>query len=441
MTAFMKNIVTVGILVTICLGASGCTLLEQRYDGVELIPEAETEQASEVHSETGKRKLPAAYSLAEEKKLPAIRDQKDSALCWAFAALTALESSKSLTKDVRFSTEHLLEKNPFLENFESGGSHQISMAYLLSWIGPVAEVSEGFESEPSVHVQEIRLTEGQTFDKIKEYVWLYGGVETSLYVDFDEKTAESSYYNEENFTYCCPEKMKSNHEVVILGWDDNYPAENFSGEVQTNGAFLCQTSWGLHFGDQGRFYVSYEDANIGEHGVVYSRVEASDNYEMIFQSDLCGYTGQIGYGQESCSFANVYPAEESCNLRAAGFYATAPDTEYRIYVVTDFKDKSSFLAKEFVTLGYLEDAGFYTIDFPEEIAVESGKKFAVVIEIVTAGAEYPVAVESRAGEYAAKADLSDGEGYLSLQGMQWEHVEETSEFNICLKVYGDRKGE
>ncbi|MGN0335795.1 MAG: lectin like domain-containing protein [Lachnospiraceae bacterium] len=389
--------------------------------------------------------LPDTYSYNDQGKNFMVRDQEESNRCWAFASLTALETSKSIPQEGSFDVEHLIRENPFHDEFEEGGAYQITMAYLLSWQGPVPEqeAEEEFQESagPAVHVQEVRMTEGRDYRKIKEFVYRYGGVETSIYVDFDEETAYSEYYNEEFHTYCYRGDRESNHEVVIIGWDDLYPAENFVGDVTEDGAFLCQTSWGESFGNQGTFYVSYADTKIGEHGVVYSRVEAADNYDLIYQSDLCGFTGQIGYQENYCSFANVYEADEEILLRAAGFYATGPDTEYKLYAVSDFKDSDSFTEKEFVSSGKFADAGYYTVDFPEGIPIKKGKRFAIVVEIVTEGSEYPVAIESRIADFSEKADLSDGEGYLSLQGIRWENIEKTSDYNICLKGYADRKGE
>ena len=35
-----------------------------------------------------------------------------------------------------------------------------------------------------------------------------------------------------------------NHDVVIIGWDDHYPRENFQMELEGDGAFLCQEQLG-----------------------------------------------------------------------------------------------------------------------------------------------------------------------------------------------------
>ena len=356
--------------------------------------------------------LPAAYRY-EADKVPKVRNQEGTNTCWAFASLSALESSKDEDVQSVYSVDHLRYQNPFDNSFEEGGSYMVTMSYLLSWRGPVLEELDPFDGEsekamiPAVHVQEVRQIEPKDYQAIKRFVYLYGGVESALYLDFDEymelldefKNYQGGYIwdfidqalfvtdedtgKETYFSYCYQGEAVSNHDVVIVGWDDHYPAENFVGNVTTDGAFVCQNSWGERFGDQGLFYVSYEDVNIGEYGVVYSRVDSNDNYDKIYQSDLCGYTAQIGYEQEECWFANVYTAEEAISLRAAGFYATGEHTEYEIYVVSDFEDEKSFKKKEYLCNGFLEDAGYYTINFPQAVDIEAEADFALVVKIKT----------------------------------------------------------
>ena len=387
--------------------------------------------------------LPRAYSFLEDHKMPVLKNQGDSNSCWAYASLSALETSKDEDSKGPYSTDHLIYQNTFENTFDTGGAYVVTMGYLLSWTGPVLEsddLSDGMsvnDLEEVVHVQEIRESAPKDYEAIKRFVYCYGGVESALYVDFDTDLRESSYYNAEFNSFCYMGEEISNHDVVIVGWDDDYPAENFVGEVQTDGAFLCQNSWGESFGKEGTFYVSYEDVNIGGYGIVYSRLDGIDNYDKIFQSDLCGFTAQIGYAQESSWFANVYLAEEDLFVRAAGFYATGANTKYEIYAVPQFREEGSFVFKKLLCKGVLEDAGFYTIDFPEAFAVEAGDEFGIVIKIHTENAEYPVAVECPVEGLSENMDVTDGKGYLSYQGNLWEHVEETKSYNICLKAYAD----
>lgn len=387
--------------------------------------------------------LPDAYNYIEENRMPALRNQGDTNTCWAFASLSALEASKDEDARGTYSADHLIYQNPFGKTFEDGGSYVVTMAYLLSWKGPVTEERDPFDGEssqnlePALHVQEIRQIEPKDYEAIKRFIYLYGAVESALYVDFDEYMIESSYYNHEYNSYCYSGEEISNHDVVIVGWDDHYPAGNFVGAVQTDGAFLCQNSWGEAFGDMGTFYVSYEDVNIGGYGVAYSRIDSTDNYDKIYQADLCGFTAQIGYQQEECWFANAYTAEEAVSLRAAGFYATGKNTEYEIYVVPEFMDKNSFKYKKYICSGFFEDAGYYTVDFPEAVTIDAGNDFAIVVKIITENGEYPVAIECPVEGLSESADMTDGRGYLSLQGTLWEHIEETKNYNICLKGYAD----
>lgn len=390
-----------------------------------------------------KIELPRAYSYIEEDRMPKLQNQEGTNTCWAFASLSALESSKDEDAVGSYSADHLTFHNPFGKHFEEGGSYIVTMAYLLSWNGPVSEEADPFDGESpeglesSVHVQEIRQAEAKDYETIKRFVYVYGGVETALYLDFEDSMTESAYYNEEFNSFCYQGENVSNHEVVIVGWDDDYPAENFVGDVKEDGAFLCQNSWGERFGDKGTFYVSYEDANIGGYGIVYSRIDPADQYDQIYQSDLCGFTAQIGYQQEECWFANVYQAEEAILLRAAGFYATGKNTTYEIYVVPKFTDETSLKNRQFICKGNLQDAGYYTIDFPNDVMIGAGSEFAVVVLISTEGAEYPVAIECQVEGLSENADISDGKGYLSYQGNRWERIEETKNYNLCLKAYAD----
>lgn len=427
------------LLIALSAAVAGCAPEKVKEQPEPLIPEEK-----HIAELTEPLALPRVYSYTGEE-IPVLRDQQETNNCWAFASLSALEASKDNTGREIYSPDHLIYNNPFQREFSEGGSYLVTMAYLLSWMGPVREADDPFDKKPTegaqicAHVQEIRLSEGKDYETIKRFVYLYGGVETAVYVDFEEDVKNSSYYNADTYSYCYLGAEASNHDIVIIGWDDDYPAENFAGDVAGNGAFLCRNSWGEEFGQEGSFWVSYEDVNIGETAVVYSRIDATDNYDRIYQSDLCGFTAQAGYREENVWFANVYTAAEDISVRAAGFYATRKNTEYELYIVPDFQDEDSFGGKQFLTNGYLDDAGYYTVDFPQAVPITAGTDFAVIAKVKTEGAEYPAAVECRVEDFSENADLGDGRGYLSLHGGQWENVEETKNFNICLKAYADLK--
>lgn len=388
--------------------------------------------------------LPVSYDYRKTGRNPLIKDQGPFGTCWAFAALTALESSLMPEEAFDFSEDNMTFNNNFMLSQDSGGEYSMSMAYLLAWQGPILEDEDSYgdgivekDLKPRKHVQEVQILPKKDYDKIKEAVYLYGGVQTSLYSQLTDSNSKSEFYNDNTFSYCYIGTEKINHDVVIVGWDDNYPKENFNVPLEGNGAFLCMNSWGESFGDKGYFWVSYYDTNIGIYNIVYTRVENPNNFDSIYQSDLCGWVGQIGYGEESAYFANVYKAKANETLSAVGFYATGPNTEYEVYVVPSFDGTQSLDFSNQVATGTLANTGYYTIDLDREIALAVGTEFAIIIYIRTPGSERPIAVEYSIGPDTPTAgvDINDGTGFISLKGTYWQETEEKQKCNLCLKAY------
>jgi len=398
----------------------------------------------EAQSGGGDVKLPSAYDYRKTGRAPQIGNQGSLGTCWAFASLKALESSLLPGKSLELSVDHMTLHNSFSMSQDAGGEYTMSMAYLLAWQGPVLEsedpYGDGYSPDglkPCLHVQDIQILPAKDYEAIKQAVYRYGGVQSSLYTSMRNYQSESVYYNRTTNSYCYIGDEKPNHDSVIIGWDDNYSKDNFNMGLEGDGAFICTNSWGEDFGDQGYFYVSYYDTNIGVHNIVYTGVEPADNYDHNYQSDLCGWVGQIGYGRDSAWFANAYTAGKGENLEAAGFYATDQNTDYELYVARHLGEKAdqTFGQRVKVAEGRLRYAGFYTIPLDQKIVLDDGEKFAIIVKITTPGTVHPVAIEYDAGDGMAEIDLSDGEGYLSFDGDKWEHVEETQKCNVCLKAY------
>ena len=386
--------------------------------------------------------VPTKYDLRERQRVSAVRNQGNNGTCWAFAALSAMESVLLPEESLEFAVDHMTLCNGFNLTQKDGGEYTMGMAYLASWKGPVLGAEDPYgdgktnESLEAVkHVQEMQIIDGKDYEKIKQAVFKYGGVQTSIYSELKNPHAKSSYYNPVTSAYCYIGTEKPNHDVVIVGWDDNYSKENFTADLEGDGAFICQNSWGSSFGEDGYFYISYYDTNIGTHNVVYSRIDSTDNYDHIYQSDLCGWIGQLGYNKESIFGANVYTAQSDEILRAISFYATGKNSEYELYVVPYFEDEDSLNNKIPVASGKLTNAGYYTVDFKQEIMIEEGQRYAIILRIVTPDAVHPLAIEYAADKATANVILTDGEGYISANGFEWENVKNVIDCNLCLKAF------
>lgn len=389
--------------------------------------------------------LPAAYDGRQDGRTSPVKDQGDLGTCWAFASLMALESSLLPDEAWDFSEDHMSNHPAFRLGQENGGDYVMSMAYLLSWQGPVREEDDPYGDgispaglEAVRHVQEIQLLPAGDRDAIKQAVYRCGGVQSALYTDLTDGESRSDYFNREKQAYCCPVSRAPNHDIVIVGWDDAYPAENFSSPVPGDGAYLCENSWGTEFGADGFFYVSYYDANIGTTNLLYSSVQPPDNYDHLYQSDLCGWVGQIGYGSDTAWAVNVYRAAGRERLQAVGFYATAPQTAYEVYVKTGMPETAADLdltGEKLLASGTLSNAGFYTVPLKKPVRLRPGGRYGVIVKLTSPGTVHPIAIEYDPGDGKWVVDLDDGEGYISVDGKKWQRTETTQRCNLCLKAY------
>ena len=169
----------------------------------------EKNQAVAVNKAEESSILPPQYDLRDRKRTPKVKNQGPFGTCWAFAALAAMESSLLPEETQEFSPDHMSIQNSFVLEQAAGGEYTMGMAYLLSWQGPVYEKDDPYgdgESRDDLqavkHVQEVQLIEGKDFEKIKEFVFKHGGVQTAIYSALDNSQSYSPYYNFKKSAYC-----------------------------------------------------------------------------------------------------------------------------------------------------------------------------------------------------------------------------------------------
>ena len=189
--------------------------------------------------------IPTKYDLRDRARVSAIRNQGTYGTCWSFAALSAMESVLLPEQNYQFSVDHMTLNNGFHLTQDDGGEYTMGMAYLASWKGPVLEKDDPYgdnKTTPDLtavkHVQEMQIIDGKDYEKIKEAVFKYGGVQTSIYNSLKSSQSKSPYYDRRTSSYCYIGTEKPNHDVVIIGWDDSYAKDNFSVDLEGDGAFI-----------------------------------------------------------------------------------------------------------------------------------------------------------------------------------------------------------
>ena len=224
----------------------------------------------------------------------------------------------------------------------------------------------------------------------------------------------SRVLNLDNFSYYNKYQNRANHAVLIVGWDDNYPAENFAETPKdengnpVNGAWLVKNSWGSEeevfpnrregdYGlfegqdkppykktsevNTGYFWLSYYDKSIDTpESLEFDRSNVGTSY-IIDQHDFMPVYMMGGAKSEKVmKMANVFKAEYPEVLEGISFHSSVPgaDVEYAVYVLpqrADGPEDGLLVASGHQTY---EFGGFKKIDI-DDVQIAKGQSYSIVI--------------------------------------------------------------
>lgn len=394
----------------------------------------------------------------------AVGDQTGNT-CWAVAAMDCLRigEAKNGRTVPTLDPAHLVyyayhgftdslcnsERDKITPDTEDRGNVYASLMTLASWAGPAATLDKSKDKDiyanNALWLENgywLSLSGSDDRKAVKSAVQEYGAVAVSMIA------AGSAYYNADTCAYCYTEtNLQANytdHEVVIVGWDDDYSLTNFNSANRpaANGAWLCRNTWGSEWGDDGYFWLSYYDTGLCQNGVAVV-FDASDwgKDKNIYQYD-CSYTlfTTEKINSSSITIANVYTcgAADHELLTAVGTYTTVANTAYTVEVYADLTDPSDPRSGQLAASGSgtFTYAGYQTHSFAQPPCLDKNKSFSVIYTLTfpTSGEiRLPICASATSGDFTTYNSANAGESFRLTNGA-WVDRSDKSGVNYRIKA-------
>ena len=447
-----KRLLVTGLAMSMCLNQMPPTVLVKASQNTNSNSKFEVEVKNSKASKYGYIK-PAGQSYATNPKsklkkaaqLPAhygsmekdVRDQNPFGTCWAFAGTGSFEYAvdKKTGSNTDYSEEHMIQRlskngdtGYQITSKDTGGNEYMYSGYFTSGYGPVSDSLFPYDTTkstlqiiPSIlnakgnyratDVQFFKTTDdangalnSETVNTVKQAVYNNGSVTCGITWDSSMIQEDKvSYYNNDDNA-----RNDSNHEVLIVGWDDDYSADHFEG-VTKNGAWLVRNSWGNNIGDNGYFWVSYQDKSLIPSCTIRSYEEVSDD-DTIYNLDESGALyPQVTYdGTSQVGFINSFSLKKREKLKEVTFYEAETGAQYQLFYVPVKDDGSLDIGnKQAITeKKTLDFPGYHTEKITKEINV---KKAAIMVMIDSN--------EDSAG-LGAEGSISDGRKKLYIPTLE-----------------------
>ena len=466
--------------------ATGYRQLDEEY---QIIPDVLSNDNSSIDGMdiTKAATYPAAYRT---ENLPAVRDQGIYGVCWSFSTISLIETNlikKNLaSSDIDLSELHLVnytyncvndplgglegDVNKFDTSYGSvmqyGGNVEMAANSLLDWEGAVNEdvvpytidyirqveneqLNDSLAYGKDVaHVQNFYRVNITSRDDVKKAVMDYGAVSISYWSDQSSDWSTDNY-NSSTAAYYCPNAYTSNHAVTIVGWDDDYSADNFATTPDGNGAWIVRNSWGSYYGKEGYFYLSYYDKSIYTVGYALE-AELSNNYDNNYQYDGAMLYGYMGYGGSN-KYANIFEAKAnqdgSENIKAVSFMTgRSTNLNYTVSIYTNLTDEtnpeSGTLAAQ--KSGITTYDGTYTVNLDSPVEINEGNKFSVVVEVRNASGKtsylaYERSMQSGKVGYWCTASAKENQSFVANPYGYWEDFGKARSCNFIIKAFTDNE--
>ena len=504
---YLLSVLSAAILTTLCVqdvwSAPEQTELDDtphilNYRDIE--PEIEPESVSVKPSGRKSQRLrsetiPSKYGFDSiSGYMPSLRDQNPFGTCWAMSSMSLAQINLQLKGKCApdLSPVHLAyfsynsvpdplggtenDKNSAIyskpgENYMGlGGNLYFATNVLASWTGAADEKGELVYPEtatsypktlsPSLayddyaHLVGSRIVylKGENEDTAlaKRLIMNTGGLGVSFYSpNCEENAVKDKLYNPSTLAfYDSKDWGRTNHAVVIVGWDDTFSKDNFVQKPDNDGAWLVRNSWAKgsisdNKGLYGYFWMSYENKSLRDSAFAFD-FDYSNNYGHNYQYDLAMADTYLSNDTDELSAANVFTSKGREVLKAVSFYTNNSNVDYMIKIYKDGIPEGNDIDFDSLqpigeaTTGSTDAAGYYTVPLNAAVALNPGERFAVVVNLRKAGHIVDIQTEcsDKSDWYDIVASADAGQSYFK-NSSGWYDYGVSSHRNIRIKAFTD----
>ena len=393
-----------------------------------------------------------SYNAFDLGLLPVVRNQGNYGTCWTFAAVGSMEADLIhdglADTDVDLSelslayysshTNTALRTHPadqvsigIDQYLLNGGNNFFSFRTMALGSAPVWESDMPYPNgqvagTPTVQLRTAYVINSSDIPAIKTAIRSHGAVDASIYFD-------RAFFS---FTHnsLCTNAGAANHEIMLVGWDDNFSSTNF-GSVHpvSDGAWLVRNSWGKNdYGYDGYFWVSYYDSALLADVITAYDAEPRD---FTYCYSYSGYAFPMEWlcVESGNSIQQSYVLADAETIKSVGFETNDVNLSGTVTV-------SAVVNGETVSVStpvWTSYVGFYNVPLNEPLSLPKGTKVTVSLRF---DSDAKVAVEKYAGSRTACGAISytsvfDGGGY-TLTGANGA-ILETAQKDARIMLYTD----
>ena len=393
--------------------------------------------------------LPSNYDLRTENGgnwLSPVKDQGNCGACWTFATMGALESYwlKKGFGLYDLSEHNLATCHGFEKEACSAGNFFMSSAYLIRGAGPVSESDVPYTLPsnasclsgyaPVAYVDAARFLPGNgtsSFNAaiVKQAIIDFGAL--YIYMSWVDNS-----YNKSDYTYYYNGTVATNHHVLVVGWDDNKVVTGgATTKPSSPGAWIIKNSWGPNWGENGYFYISYEDSKALNKIAYFPSYNSYNANAIIYNYDKLGFYSSIGFSDGTDYGLVKYSATGNHKIEKVGTFIGDANTIIDIDVFSGFDGSSLSGLLGSLTGKVCEYPGYYTFNLPAPIEVTSGGDFYIRVKY-SSGTIYPIPYEGEITGYT-KPTIETGKCWISSNGTSWTPVGQNTDYklDLCIKAY------